>query len=184
MKRRFSSRFKRSPTQTVKLVCFQVSGEYYAIDIHQVEHILPEFNLHGCLESGRSLVKYKDRAIAVLDLSRIFINPANVTAEDRLSSHWSHWCNTIQYLIICLVNGVQTLNHQNFNSETSDRFAIPVAEIPSILEVPEAQIQELPELYRHGTPGSRPAPKAIEKLIHTADNKTVFYLNLNTLIQS
>jgi chemotaxis signal transduction protein len=180
MKRRFSSRFKRSPTRTVKLVCFQVSGEYYAIAIHQVEHILPEFNLHGCLESGRSLVKYKDQAIAVFDLSRIFINPPNGKAQARLSSHW---CNSCQYLIICIVNGAETTK-KNLNSETSDRFAIPVAEMPSILEVPETQLQELPELYRHGTPGSPPAPKAIEKLIHTADHKTVFYLNLNTFIQS
>lgn len=180
MKRRFSSRFKRSPTRTVKLVCFQVSGEYYAIDISQVEHISTEFSLHGCLESGRSLVKYKDHAIAVFDLSRFFINYPEVNSPENRSSNWSNYC---EYLIICTISRNPTIKNGS-KPEQSDRFAIPIAEMPTILEVPETQLEELPELYRHGTPGSEPAPKAIEKIIHTADEKTIFYLNLNTLIQS
>ncbi len=40
-KRRFSSLFQRSPIRTLKLIYFECGGEYYAINISQVEHILP-----------------------------------------------------------------------------------------------------------------------------------------------
>ena len=175
MKRHFSSRFKRSPTRTVKLVCFECAGEYYGLDISKVEHILPDFKLHGCLDSGRSLVKYKGHAIAVLDLTQFFMNPQEAMATQGFRQS--------QYLIICTLNSHSKQENQ-LRGDRGDRFGIPIMEMPTILEVPETQLEDLPELYQHGPPGSQPAPKAIEKLIHTADDKTIFYLNLETLIHS
>ncbi len=173
MKRRFSSRFQQNAIPTIKLLCFQVDGEYYAINIEQVEHILPEFTIHGCLESGRSLVKYKDHAIAVIDLTNFFVkSPEQLTIEEYSQD---------KYLIICTLNSHPKRDHKSQINER-DHFGIPIVELPTILEVPETQIEELPELYRQGIPGSPPAPTAIEKVIHTNDDKTIFYLNLKKLI--
>lgn len=173
MKRRFSSRFQQNAIQTIKLVCFQISGEYYAINIDKVEHILPDFTIHGCLESGRSLVKYKDHAIAVLDLTKFFVkSPETITVQEYTQD---------QYLIVCTLKSQPKRDNQSQINQ-SDHFGIPIVEMPTILEVPETQLEELPELYRQGIPGSPPAPKAIEKVIHTTDDKTIFYLNLKTLI--
>lgn len=173
MKRRFSSRFEPNLIQTIKLVCFQFYGEYYAININQVEHILPEFTIHGCLESGRSLVKYKDHAITVIDLTNFFVkSPEQMTIQEYSQD---------KYLIICTFNSHPKGDNQSQINQR-DQFGIPIVELPTILEVPETQLEELPELYRQGTPGSPPAPKAIEKVIHTTDDKTIFYLNLKNLI--
>lgn len=182
-KRRFSSRFQSAPVRSLKLVCFRCAREYYAVDISQVEHILPEFTLHGCLESGRSLVKYKEQAIAVLDLHQLFFPQQKISANEG--------CTLGQYLIICHLspapNSANNIQHQLSAppaSRSPSRFAIPTMEMPTILEITADQLEELPVLYRQGTPGSPPAPKAIEKLIHTSDEKTIFYLNLATLLDN
>jgi chemotaxis signal transduction protein len=174
-KRRFSSRFQRSPIPSLKLIYFECGGEYYAINISQVEHILPEFTLHGCLDNGRSLVKYKDQAIAVLDLTKLFSNP-----QDKIEHQG---CVSCEYLIICTLkpspNSPNIDNkHHSPSGDRLERFGIPTMAMPTILEIAETQLEDLPELYLQGTPGSSYAPKAIEKLIHTTDGKTIFYLNL------
>jgi chemotaxis signal transduction protein len=175
-KRRFSSRFQRSPIRSLKLLCFECGGEHYAINISQVEHILPEFTLHGCLENGRSLVKYKDQAIAVLDLTKLFSNP-----QDKIDYQGCVYC---EYLIICTLKHSPNIEnkHHRESGDRVERFGIPTMAMPTILEIAETQLEDLPELYLQGTPGSSTAPKAIEKLIHTTDGKTIFYLNLETLI--
>lgn len=178
-KRRFSSRFQSAPVRNLKLVCFRCAREYYAVDISQVEHILPEFTLHGCLEGGRSLVKYKEQAIAVLDLHQLFF------PHQKISEH--EGCTLCKYLIIChLSNSLNSANNiqHKLSAPPTSRFAIPTMEMPTILEITANQLEELPALYRQGTPSSPPAPKAIEKLIHTTDEKTIFYLNLANLIDN
>ncbi len=175
-KRRFSSRIQRSPIRSLKLLCFECGGEYYAIHISQVEHILPEFTLHGCLESGRSLVKYKNQAIAVLDLTKLFSNP-----QDKIENKG---CVSCEYLIICILENSPNIDNKNDrkSGDRLERFGISTMAMPTILEIAENQLENLPELYLQGTPGISYAPKAIEKLIHTTDGKTIFYLKLESLI--
>ncbi len=178
IKRRFSSRFQSSLISRLKLLCFECGGEYYAINISQVEHVLPEFSLHGCLDNGRSLVKYKNQSIAVLDLTKLFSNPQNQIEAQR--------CVFGEYLIICTLkpspNSSNIDNkHHSPTGDRLERFGIPTMAMPTILEIAETQLEDLPKLYLQGTSGSSPALTAIEKLIHT-DGKTIFYLNLETLI--
>ncbi len=178
-KRRFSPRFQRLPIRSLKLLCFECGGEYYAINISQVEHILPDFTLNGCLENGRSLVQYKNQAIAVLDLTKLFRNPQDT--QDKIANTG---CFTGEYLIICILNHSPNIDnkHHSKSGDRVERFGIPTTAMPTILEIAENQLEDLPELYLKGTPGSSSAPKALEKLIHTGDGKTIFYLNLPCLI--
>ncbi|MFB2923575.1 chemotaxis protein CheW [Aerosakkonema funiforme] len=151
MNRRFRSKRNipiRIPTQ--KLLCFQLGNERYAIPIDRVLHVLNEFTPHGALESDRSLVKYKDEIITLIYPSKLFVT----SRDDRER----------QYLIVCTL-------------KEGERFAIPVPEIPTVLEVGEDKFGEVPELYQQAN-----LPAAIEKVIQSSDNNIVFYLNLDKLV--
>ncbi|MBD2185961.1 chemotaxis protein CheW [Planktothrix sp. FACHB-1355] len=159
MNRRFRSK-RNLPTRipTHKLLCFQLGNERYAIPIDRVLHVLNEFTPHGVIESDmpnstlrdRSLVKYKDEIITLIYPSQLFLS----SRDDRER----------QYLIVCTL-------------KEGERFAIPVPEIPTVLQVAEDNFGEVPELYDRGN-----LPPAIEKVIQSSDNNIVFYLNLDKLV--
>lgn len=69
------------------------------------------------------------------------------------------------YLIIC-----------NFDKNT--RFGIPIPEMPTILQVTEDKFEEVPDLYKQGK-----LSVAVERIIHTPEDRIVFYLNLARLIE-
>ena len=149
--RRFRTKHQsltRTPTE--KLVVFQVGNEHFAIPIERVQRVLKEFTPHGTLGSGRSLVRHQNETITLIDVSALFL--AGSASSDS------------NYLIVCALN-------------RGERFGIPIAEMPAILDVPLDQLSEIPELYRQG----KLAP-AVEKLIHSADGKAIFYLNLDKLV--
>ena len=56
------------------------------------------------------------------------------------------------------------------------RFGIPVPELPTVLDVAEDKFGAIPELYQQGD-----LPAAIEKVIHAANGKIIFYLNLEKM---
>jgi len=70
-----------------------------------------------------------------------------------------------QYLIVCLL-------------KENSRLGIPIPEMPKVLEVPADKITEVPEVYQTGK-----LPNAIEKIIHIAQGKVVFYINVDKLIK-
>lgn len=135
-----------------------------AVPIDRVQRVLKEFTPQGMLEGGRGLVRINSETIAIVDLSMMFFSSPE--QRDR------------EYLIICTLAGGDSLR----NSSAS-RFAIPTADMPTILEAPLDQFTDIPELYRQGFSGtaSAIANAALEKLIHAADGKIVFYLNLEQL---
>lgn len=150
----YNRRFRNQKLQTArtparKLVTFESGGEFYAIAIERVQRVLKDFSAHGGLSTGQSLVRYQDEVIVLVDFSKVLINWTTLEA--------------CQYLIVCRITA-------------SDKLGIPIPEMPKILEVTEAQISEIPQLYGRGN-----LPKAVEKLICTADGLEFFYLNLDLL---
>lgn len=124
MSRRFrTQRNFNTRVPVCKLVCFQLGKERYAIAIDRVHRVLNEFTIHGVLESDRSLAKYNNEVITIIDPSQLFLS----SRDDRER----------QYLIVCSL-------------KEGEAFGIPVPEIPSVLEVPEDKFTEVPELYQDG----------------------------------
>ena len=69
-----------------------------------------------------------------------------------------------QYLIICQLNSGQHIG-------------IPIPEIPTVLEIAEDKFGDIPELYQQGNLSS-----AIQNIIQTSNDKIVFYLDLEELV--
>ncbi len=136
-----------------------------AVPIDRVVRVLKEFTPQGMLEGGRSLLRIHSETIAIVDLSMLFFSSPE--PRDR------------EYLIICTIAGGDSLR-----DSSASRLGIPTAEMPSILEVPLDQFNDIPELYRQGFSGTARAlaNAALEKIIHAADGKIVFYLNLEQLV--
>ncbi|MBD2742446.1 chemotaxis protein CheW [Coleofasciculus sp. FACHB-1120] len=104
-----------------KLVSFQMGSEQYAIAIDRVQRVLKAFTPHTALTNGRRLMEYEQEAIALIDLSALF-----------LKSHETDY----HYLIVC------TLNQK-------EKLGIPVSEMPKILEVLEDKFDKIPAFYQH-----------------------------------
>ncbi|HLP91554.1 MAG TPA: chemotaxis protein CheW [Nostocaceae cyanobacterium] len=134
---------------THKLICFQLGREQYAISIFQVLYIIKTFTTQGILNSGHSLVSYNDEIITQINISGFFLD------GDQEKEY--------NYLIVC-------------TTKTGERIGIPVANIPTVLEVGEDRFSDLPTTHQQeiGT-------KGIEKLINTSDQVTLFYLNIDQL---
>lgn len=149
--RRFRTRQQgtvRIPTK--KLVVFELGCEKYAISIERVQRVLNEFIPYGSLRGGQSLVRYHEEIITLIDFSQFFLGSNDERGRN--------------YLIVCTLT-------------TSERLGIPVPTLPKILEVPAAQFEEIPQVYRQGA-----LHQAVEKLIHIPDGTEVFYLNLDATI--
>lgn len=108
-----------------KLICFQVAADRYALPIEQVQYILGEFTSYGSLHSSRSLVRFNNEDITLIDLSTLFASNADL--RDR------------HYSIVCTLS-------------QGDRLGLPVCELPTVLEVSTDKFSDLPRLYRQGLP--------------------------------
>ncbi len=109
-----------------KLICFQVAGESYALPIEQVQYILGEFRNYGSLHSNRSLIRFNNEDITLVDLSTLFVN----IISDLRDRHYSIVCTLSQ----------------------GERLGLPVCELPTVLEVSTDKFSDLPQLYRQGLP--------------------------------
>ncbi|MBD1880977.1 chemotaxis protein CheW [Coleofasciculus sp. FACHB-T130] len=103
-----------------KLVSFQMGSEQYAIAIDRVQRVLKAFTPHAALINGRRLMEYEQEAIALIDLSALF-----------LKSHETDY----HYLIVCTI-------------KQKEKLGIPVSEMPKILEVSEEKFEKIPAFYQ------------------------------------
>lgn len=155
--RRFrNQKTERKRTPTRKLVGFEVNREIYAIPIERVQRVLNQFTPQGVLESGRSLVKFDDEVITLLDLARLFVPSVSEKTDG-------------EYLIVCLLSN-------------GDRLGIPIPNLPTVMDIPEDKFESVPASYREGTQSSIQAPEALEKLIYTESGAIAFYLNVDRLL--
>ncbi|MBK4729995.1 chemotaxis protein CheW [Oxynema sp. CENA135] len=168
--RRFhNKRIERKRTPKRKVVTFKLGNTMWAISIESVQRVLKEFRSYGTLASGRSLVNFDNEAIALVDLAQFFLGD-------------SEEVRNYQYLIISTIEYVGGGD----GGEKVERLAIPIPQLPSILEVSEDKFETVPQIYREGfegAPTSGSPPEAIEKILHLPNGEIAFYLNLDVLIR-
>ncbi|MEB3886802.1 chemotaxis protein CheW [Lyngbya sp. CCY1209] len=163
---------QRTPTQ--KLIAFELEGECYALPIARVVRVLHEFKVYGTFNRGRGLIKYQGETIPLIDLGVLLLD------RDRPQVyHYSIIC-TPEETQCSVTNFSESIRH-NKKEDASERFqyiAIPIPELPRVLDVPESQFSDVPDSYRQGNLGS-----VIEKLIHPSEDDLFFYLNLEQLLK-
>ncbi|MFW6359759.1 MAG: chemotaxis protein CheW [Chroococcales cyanobacterium] len=147
--RRFRKKNAINRKPPIKLVTFSVGNEQYAIAIHAVQRILQESIPTNLMEQGLALKEYDSQTLTLINLSRV------LSHSDPCDYH---------YLIIGIL-------------KNGDRIGIPVSQMPSILDIPEEKITDIPDSYRQAN-----LHPCLDKLLHTADGKIVFALNLEKLI--
>ncbi|MBD2104027.1 chemotaxis protein CheW [Leptolyngbya sp. FACHB-261] len=149
----------------LKLVCFRVEGEHYAVSIERVKRITDLSGAYGLLSTGNSLMDSNGENITLINLHAL----VHGSAQPRLqaSQNSAHNAAPQPYVIVCY-----TANRQ--------LMGIAVEQMPAIHAVPEAALQPLPDLYRQSL--SSDCVKALVRLPSAlAGQPDLLYLNLDRL---
>ncbi len=115
----------------LKLVCFQVEREHYALPIDRVKRITDLSGTYGLLSTGSSLMDSKGESLTLINLPSLLhtvSQPVSQMVSDATSAVGA-------YVIVCQI-------------ASQELIGIPVEQIPRIHLVPETALHPLPELYR------------------------------------
>ena len=151
-RRRFHSKAsEKIAALTQKLVVFRVESDRYAIPVERVQSVLEHGQAYAELPTGQSLIQVNEIMVTLVQPERLLLGKALTTNH---------------YLIICILDQGELLG-------------IPVATMPSTVDVTSEQFEALPTLYRQGdlSPG-------VEKLIRASDAEMMFYLNVDRLVET
>lgn len=108
-----------------KVIVFGMGNVNLALPINTVYKVLNQIPIYGSGLNGVGIAHIGDREVTVVDLHQQLFQSNNVTEESKKS-----------YLIVIK-------NTQN------DLYGIPVASVPTLMEIPQSTIRVLPEAYRN-----------------------------------
>ena len=142
---------------TIKLLVFAIGKLTLALPILQVQKVIEHNQLHGSGLSHVNLTHLPEQEIAVVDLHRKLFKTSLQAANA-----------TEGFFIIT-------------KRVTQEALGIMVAQSPSLVDLPTAQIRLIPESYRRADTLEIASHVAVVKQSETAD-LTIFILDLEKLI--
>jgi purine-binding chemotaxis protein CheW len=119
-----AGRVDREAATFVKIVMFKM-GEYnLALHVNSVAKVLPQTVVYGSGQNGVGLIHLSDREVTVVDLQRrLFQSGSDLDPAKR------------GYLMLV-------------QNQQGELYAIPVAQVPTLMDIPISCVRVLPESYR------------------------------------
>lgn len=111
--------------QTVKVVVFGMGNVNLALHINNVAKVVPQITVHGSGLNYVGIAHLEDREVTVVDLYKRLFRSSSINDASKNG-----------YLMI-------VRNRQN------ELYGIPVATVPTLIEIPLSYIRVLPESYRN-----------------------------------
>jgi purine-binding chemotaxis protein CheW len=114
-----------APVTTLKVVVFEIGSINMALHITNVYKVLNHASIYGRGLNGVGIAHVGDREVTVVDLHRRLFQSSII--DDAAKNG---------YLMIA-------------KNSQGELYGIPVATVPTLMEVPISNIRVLPESYRH-----------------------------------
>ena len=111
--------------KTVKVVIFGMGSVNLALHISNVTKVLPQTTIHGSGLNYVGIAHLGDREVTVVDLHRRLFQTSSINDASKNS-----------YLMVV-------------KSHQGELYGIPVATVPTLMEIPLSYVRVLPESYRN-----------------------------------
>lgn len=139
-------------TPTLKAILFQIANLNLAVRIESVFKILKQPPIDSSGINCAAIAHLHDQEVRVFDLHRQIFHTSSISK--------------LPYLIVV-------------QSTTTDRCAIPVQTVPSLIQIPLSTLRVLPESYRHAD--TLGVASHVALIPHIPTPLTVFLLDVTQL---
>ena len=149
----------QAAVESTKVIVFGIGDVNLALPVSSLYKVVNQVPIYGSGLNGVGIAHIGDREVTVVDLQRQLFQSSHPTDANNP--------NKGSYLVI-------------FKNPQGSLYGIPVAVVPTLMELPQSSIRVLPEAYRHADVFGFATHVAV--ISETEPPMTIFLLDVNQLL--